>query len=716
MRILFLLFFTGALFLSASAQNNDDYALGNRLLDQGEYEEAYDIFRELMQSNPGSYSVYDRAVEALIALQRYEEAVEISQERLDRRSDDINTHIKLGEIYLYADQKQDALDTWDQLFSEQPGNTQVYRRIAQILRDRRMYAEAIDVYQRSREELGQPRLFTREIANNNLAIGHFEEAMDEYLDLLAQNEQEMSRIQRELINYDERRLYDTAIMLTGDRIDEQTDGSETDMVYRDFLIWLTMERGLYRRALTSAQTMEELSGNERHILFRIGRQLRSQDQFELAEEAFTYYLDLEHHPLQARSHEELSRTYQNQATYLIDQNRDFGGAAHALYRKAFDVIERLTNRYPRYERIIETLMIQSELALDHLKEPELAETYLEKMESAAQSEGDLARAAYVEGRILLFQGDFTLARVALTRSNRNAESSELAEKSRYYLGLADFYNGDFTYARLQLRALERENHSFFANNALQLRVMIQRAAEDRPDTDPEAFDPDAPDLDTPEPDMLNPDAPDSDTPDSDAPEPDMIDPDAPDSDTPDSDALDAEEDAFNADLKRYARARYLYDTGKYSDAALLLVPLLSEPATAPLHQEQALLLTRALRQIHPDMAYRVIDRHTSRPSVTRNPGERLLWERARLSELLYDIAERQGEDAIYLNAAVIPEELLNALFEEGTSFLSTQPGETPDLDRVVAHYEELLMHYPEGYYAEITRNRIRELEQPSFEI
>jgi len=632
-----------------------DFSLGNELLRQGKFEEAYEIFERMLRENPRSYAVYDRAATALVQLKRYDDAIEITKERLDRVGDDSNTRIKLGEIYDISGRRDDALETWDHVLSQNVGNAQVYRRVAETMNQRRMVREAIRVYETAREQLGDASLFAFEIANNYLSISDFESAISEYLDIIRRDSRRTSQIQRQLLNYDEQRLYDTAILLTEEHLGRHSPGSDADLAYRDFLVWVTMERGLYRRALAAARTLERHSNNERHAMFRIGRDLRSREQFELSDQAFRFYLELDTHPLQARSHEELSRTYQEWAGYLKDRNLDFDGAADSLYRKAFDSVDQLASRFPRYDRMMQTLAIQSELALDHLKEPEKAAAYHQKMERIARNDSEMALVHYVQGRLLLFEGNFSMARVSFTRSNRLADGGEIGDKSRYYLGLGDFYNGDFTYARLQLRSLERQNYSWFANNALYLRFVIQEGHD---------------------------------------------------------------EDGENPELLRYARARYLYDTGRYAEAADLLAPVLDEPAANPVHGESMLLLAQTLRRIHPEIAFRVVDRHTRRPSVRRAAGERLLWERARLAEVVYTMQQR-GTENMRSAEGVVPSGLLAQILSAEDHFYDRNGGQSTILlsvDGVAGYYEELLLNYPEGYYSDIARNRIRDLERTQREI
>jgi tetratricopeptide (TPR) repeat protein len=632
-----------------------DFTFGNELMRQGKFEEAFEIFERMLRENPRSYAIYDRAVTALINLKRYDDAIEMTKQRLGRVGDDSNTQIKLGEIYDISDRREQALDTWNSLLREHAGNAQVYRRVAETMNQRRLFREAIGVYEEARKQLGDANLFAFEIANNYLAVADFEPAMEEYLDIIARDGRRASLIQRQLLNYDERLLYDTAILLTEERLGQLTAGSDTDITYRDFLIWVTMERGLYRRALAAARTLERHSNNEHHAMFRIGRELRTRNEYELAEQAFRYYLELETHPLQSRSLEELSRIYQDWAGYLADRNLDFDGAADTLYRKAFETVEVLTERYPRYDRLIQTLVIQSELALDHLKTPDKAVFYHQKIERAARNDAEKALAHYVEGRLLLFEGNFSMARVSFTRSNRIAGSGEIADKSRYYLGLGDFYNGDFTYARIQLRSLERHSHSWYANNALELRYMIQEGHSD---------------------------------------------------------------EGENPELKRYAHARYLYDTGRYAEAAEKLAAVLSEPAGHTLHGESMLLLARTLRRLNPELAFHVVDRHTRRPSIRNQAGERLLWERARLAETVYARQQRISESSGSADG-LIPPEILSFSPTAEERFYGRGENSVRTLlnsEQVTWYYEELLLNYPDGYYSDIARNRIRDLERTVREI
>jgi tetratricopeptide (TPR) repeat protein len=89
--------------------------LGNELLRQGKFEEAFEIFERMLRENPRSFAIYDRAVTALINLKRYDDAVEMTKQRLNRVGDDSNTQIKLGEIYDISGNVSRPMETWNQV-------------------------------------------------------------------------------------------------------------------------------------------------------------------------------------------------------------------------------------------------------------------------------------------------------------------------------------------------------------------------------------------------------------------------------------------------------------------------------------------------------------------------------------------------------------------------------------------------------------------------
>lgn len=551
---------------------SDDYRYANELMRQGEYERAFELFYEMLQEEPESHPIYDNAIEALIHMRDFEKAIEITNERLSIQPDDVNTQIQLGELYHYNGEREKAREVWKDIVRAHAEDIRIYRQVARAMRDRRDYEGAIEVYEMGREERNNPTLFTNELAQAYLADSRYEEAMSEFLELIQQNRHYTHSIKRQLMRYEERELYDVAILETEEAVDEHRTDYDTANIYRNLLIWLYTERELYDRALATAKSVERYQGEHtEYAVFDLARNLRGEHEFELAEEAYQHYIDQEEHDMRSRSMEELAQTYQHWARHLTSTNQAYPNRLKPLYEQASATLEKLIDDYPAYDRMGQILVLQSELALDHLNDTEKARKYADQLASMAGSDEMEAYHYFLEGRIKIFEGEFARARVALTRSNRMFNIGEMAEQTNYYLSLCDFFNGDFEYARMQLRRLERQHTSFYANDALQLRLWIQEGVhQDEP--------------------------------------------------------LPA--------LELFAKARHALHIGDDETAGRNLQELLREHQQSPLNTEALLSSVNLLARISPAASYAIID-YVPFDNLNPSTKEQVMWEKARLAHHIY---------------------------------------------------------------------------------
>jgi outer membrane protein assembly factor BamD (BamD/ComL family) len=166
---------------------------------------------------------------------------------------------------------------------------------------------------------------------------------------------------------------------------------------------------------------------------------------------------------------ELAKTRISEADVLEFENTDSPDRIRLIVRQADSVLVRFTEEYPSNPKLSEAWLLHAELRLDHAKDPAIVAGYVERLSKTPSNTDQMSAADYLQGRLLLREGSFALARVSFTRSNRAVRTGDRAELTRYFLALTDFYAGDFEFARLQMKALERMSTSIYANDAIQLR-------------------------------------------------------------------------------------------------------------------------------------------------------------------------------------------------------------------------------------------------------
>lgn len=681
------------------AQNRQQLQQANRLAEQGEYEQAAAVYRELYRQNPGSVNVIDRMSSTLIQLKEYDEAIEVLKDFSERNTGYPNISVRIGEAYHMSGNTEKAMEWWQGMVEQYEQNIQVYRLVAESMVQRREHEAAARMYQQAREAMGNEQMFGFDIAQNFTAAGMYEESMREYSHLLGINAGFINAVQRQIARYDDPFFKDIAIMEFEEASRDLRPQSDAWRVHRQMLIWLYTEQELYRRAFVTAERLEDqLQEQERaeYPVLELGRQLGNLRQFGLAEQAYLRYTDEPEHPLFADSRRELANLSIRQARYLLDRNLDFGQRADRLYEQAYEALKGLHEARPEYPETDEIITVLVEISLDYLKDRERAQQWFSVIQpdSAAQLSPDAAQPQleqqqrpdsmqrqarrivprpdssileYLSGRLYVAEGEFSRARIALSRANREASESSMRDRTRYFLSLNDLYAGDFEYSGLQVKALQRQSSSYYANDALRLRGILQAG-------------------------MLK--------------------------------------DSVTTELKQFARARYAFDTGRPDEALQELAYFVEGDAEAetpelssPLKPEALLLVNRLLRPRAPMAGYVIMNAYLD--SGTDSPYlERLHWERARLADALVHAERSEGPDSpqFSIGAELQDEGLPSAFIRLAQASAERIAGdisaetevtaalETPDAEQLVAHYEELIIRFPDGFYASAARNRIRELE------
>lgn len=668
-----LLLTIAPIFSTVRAQNqlSQDFIIGTQLLNQGQNEEAAQIFASLVENNPGNFMYLEQYILALSNMKQYEKAIQTVISYLNTSPNDLIITTRLANLYHISSDVSKATEIWNQALLMEAGNPNVARIVSESMQERREFDKAAEVLQNARMQFRDQRLFLFELANIYLIAGKYSLAAREYNSILLQYPDRLQFIQRQYSRFNDMELVDAAIIESEESIRKLPIGDERISMMREFQIWLLLERGLYRRAIATARNMDVESGQQTMALFNVGQRLAGQNEYELSEQALKVYADNRDHPLSARSGEELASVYMRWARYLMTSNLDTGEKVDSLYTKADTTLRRIRADFPGYQRRSQVAMLQTELALDYLKDDELARTWLNDMNRFGEAEQYSIERQYLEGRILMFEGRFNEARILLTRANTEARIGDVAEKTRYFLALTDFFSKDYEFASIQLKALERQNASLYANDALQLRLWIMEGRN---------------------------------------------------------------KDSTTTQIDLFSSAMYAWMKSDVTTAADLSRQLIIEHAKHRLADDALMLLSRTMRYEDPLDALTMIDdfiRSSSGSAIT----EQLLWERILLTNrlksdptrmllemqesrrVMSDQPDSQLADIAFAitqaSRAVNTQEVWNSINNLNSNFkiiinstinLFTEQGYTEIL-------EDLLVRFPEGFYSGTAREQLRSLKQ-----
>ncbi len=618
----FHIFVLGILLVLSStvvkAQPGNEFQIANRLMQQQNYEAALPVFEKLVSENPTEFYFLERYLECFIQLKRYDDALNKLSELQPLPNLDSQVKVLEGELYHFKGDTGKAYMIWDKNLAENTRSLQLYISTSNVMADLKEFERSVEVLRKAREVFNNPQLFYNDISTTLLQSGNYEEAVQEWIAWLAAQPDQVSNIQRTLLRFNDVLLNDITILEIEDKLNEI---SITNPVYSTLFrlqIWLLQENKLYRRALASATAFENSTTNYNYSLFQLGRSLRRNKEFELAVDAFEYYIQRTEGNLKWQSQEELAKVYTEWAKQIKDFNLDFSNQRDTFFTKALEQINSIIDNAPNYRYISRVLLMKSEVVLDHLHDLEAATNILTRLRNF-NKENESSEEYYIQGRIELANRQYSQARISLTKSNKLAEIGEMAEKTRYFLALTDFFSSDYEFATIQLKTLGRQNTSYYANDALELRLWIQEG-------------------------------------------------------------LTA--DSSGTALEPFADAYFETLIGNNELAKTQLISYLENEPQSPLYDDAVLLLSENPSQ-SVSSSYNLTNEILLKNKVLSN-RERIIWERARYADQAFTKAENDSE---------------------------YDPSIEISVSQVISYYEELILDYPQGFYAPYARKRLTELSK-----
>ncbi len=628
-RTAFLISFIIFLFAAQTVlgQVNNQFQIANRLIQQQRYQDALSILERITTQEPEVFIFFDRLIECHTQLKQYDIAVDLIEENIRKGRSIGQSNVLLGELYHLQGDTSRANEIWLNNLNQYPNQLQLYLTTADAMIDRREFNRAINVYKKGRIVFNNKLLFMSDIPNAYMQAGEYENAIAEWLQIIKSNPQQSSGIQRLLLNYNDPLLYDITILELEDEI---TDMALNDPSYTSFYelqIWLLLENSLYRRAFSTAREYETRTSNYNFSLFNVGRKLAENNEFELAISAFNYYSEGSFGEIKWRAEEEKASTYTKWAKYLNDYSLDFSEKKDSLFNAAVVLLNDLSEQAKNYSRIDNIYLKKAELALDFVFDLQAAKRATSLLKSQP-GKFESAEAGYLDGRIYLAQQEYTSARIAFTRSNKKAEVGEIAEKTRYFLALTDFYAGDFEFAKIQLKTLGRQNTSFYANDALELRLWVQEGLA---------------------------------------------------------------ADTSGESLSEFAKAHYLLSVGEEEESKNYLQAIANSVSPTPFQDDAYIMLTKIRDMNRGEYLSNISTYLLKSPFLSLK--ERLLWEQAKAADEVF-LTSHNSDNSSDQNSV------------SSSSF-------NLKIEDVISYYEQLILEYPQGFYAPFARKRLSELPKPN---
>ena len=457
----------------AAAQGQSQEQMAAYYFDQGEYEQAAQLYESLYERTTNKY-YYQRLYATYLKLGEYRDAIRLAEKRQKKQPKELALHVDEGNVYLVQKQTKRAEKCFDKAIEAITSNLAPVPDLAMAFSGIGRHDYAAKTYLKAREQTRNPHLYFNELVGVYQAMGDHEAMTHEYFDLLDKQPGMMPSIQismqKTLQEAPDERLAEGVKRALVERVREHPDNRS----YLEMMIWFALQQKDFRFALTQARAVDARfpdQGGEQ--LMRVAQIAYANEDYDVAAESYRLVQQKgqEHpHYFDARVGElevDFARINHN---YSID-SKSFA----QLMQKYEGAIAELGKN----ERTIPLMRHYANLKGYHGNDAQAAASMLDDVLELPRLKPQVRDEVKLElGDLLLFAGsvwDASLLYMQVDKANKN---DLLGAQAKFKNAKLSYYNHDFEWAASQLKVLRASTSKLIANDAMELSLLISDNMED----------------------------------------------------------------------------------------------------------------------------------------------------------------------------------------------------------------------------------------------
>ena len=431
-----------------------------------EFEKAAPLLLEVYHLSRNSY-YFRLYLNSLIELKQYEKAAgQIQEEIKKQKAQQAEYYIHWGYVLKTQKKIKEAEEKYRQameLIGPGKGN---YLIIANTFHQWQEYEWVKKVYLKGREVL-QGEHFYDELARANLYLRNYDEMLEEYLNLIKQDETQLSRVQSALASA--LRIDVDNGLRSGFRsqILKRIQSEPNVIGYNRLLIWFFLQEQQFSGALRQAIALDRRTGQEDTHIFQLGQMALNNKMYGEAERAFNYLTEKGQENLYY-----IPAFVQNlHASYLR-----FTTGSNEEQKDGIQLADKFKNGLEMLGYHSGTLGLIKDYAhllaffIDDIREAILILEKALEIPRLRPEESGMLKTEMAD--IYIFAGDpweATLLYSQVIDANKNNSLGDEVKLKKARLG---YYMGNFSWAKAQLDVLKASTSKLTANDAMELSMLI----------------------------------------------------------------------------------------------------------------------------------------------------------------------------------------------------------------------------------------------------
>lgn len=450
-----------ALTVAVAAQET---RLAQQYFQDGEFEKAAELYHRLYEQHGNNSFFFDRYIESLIALERYDEGEKALKQQLRREPENSKLYVNYGRLLERQYRDEEAEEQYRQAISSLTPDQYTITRLANAFLSLTKYEYAIAAYERGGELLNNNRIFSYNLGDLYRRMGDVPKMISNYLNSLDENPGRLNTIKTLFQRY----LSAEELRELQAQLYDRIQGGDTNEMYPEMLAWVFIQRKDYKGALRQVRALDRRLNENGERIFQLAAIAANDKDYDTAIEAYDYIVN----------DKGIS------STYYLDAKRQSLWTRRARLVDGFDYTEEdLRVLETEYEKFLDEFGRSSATAGIILELAELQALYLNDLDRAVellatmieypgvnpvlQARGKLQLADYY-----LMQGDVWESTLLYSQVDKAFKEDLLGHEARFRNARLSYFAGDFQWAQAQFDVLKASTSKLIANDALDLSVFI----------------------------------------------------------------------------------------------------------------------------------------------------------------------------------------------------------------------------------------------------
>ncbi len=471
MKYFLIIILTFLSFVSVNGQTNQNKiqtqsSLAFRYFNARNYEKAAPLMYEVyMLTRNSTYFKYH--IDCLIQLEDFEGALsKIQSEIKNQKPERPEFYVHWGQVLKVSNNADESVEKYDKALEMVNGSRSSFIILANAFMGWREFEYAKQTYLKGEKILG-PGVFDYELARSYSYLRDYDNMMEKYLDLLAQNEQYLSRVQSGLsstmrLDIDDEMLREFRVQVLK-RIQTNPDV----IAYNRLLIWFFLQENKFSSALRQSIALDKRTGTEDNQIIQLGNMALNNKSYDDAQKAFDYLMG-----------KGKDSQFFNQSFAL----KVHSSYMHFIAESPGDSIQGEKTAL-EFKEAIDYLGVNA-LTLSLVQEnAHLLAFYLDKTDEAI---GLLEQALKIPrlkpeewGRlkteiadIYVYSNDPWEATLIYSQVIDRNKTNSLGDQVKLKKAKLGYYLGNFSWAKAQLDVLKASTSKLTANDAMELSLLI----------------------------------------------------------------------------------------------------------------------------------------------------------------------------------------------------------------------------------------------------